>query len=66
MKGYSYMAKIISELLIALLFSQITGYDVFVLLTICSYSIELYKGFHKELKKINKSTKDKAVEKATK
>ena len=60
------MAKIISELLIAILFSQITGYDVFSLLTICSYSIELYKGLRKALKKINKSTKDKAVEKATK
>ena len=52
------MAKIISELLIAILFSQITGYDVFALLTICSYSIELYKGLRKALKKIIKSTKD--------
>ena len=60
------MAKIISELLIAFLFSSITDYDVFVLLTICSYSIELYIGFHKALKKIIKSTKDQAVEKATK
>ena len=60
------MAKIISELLIATLFSKLTGYNVFVLLTICSYSIELYIGFRKALKKIIKSTKDQAVEKATK
>ena len=57
------MAKVISELVISYLFWTITGYDFFIILTICSYSIELYKRICNTLKIIKKYTKDNLVKK---
>ena len=51
------MNKIASILIISLLAWIVTGYDFFTLLTIVSMTIDLYKGFCKVRKRINKILK---------
>lgn len=62
MKGTVIM-KIVS-ILISLLVWRVTGYDFFIILTITSMTIDLYKGIKKVQKRLNKNTKDDAENKA--
>lgn len=55
MKGTVIM-KIVS-ILISLLAWRVTGYDFFIILTITSMTIDLYKGFKKVQKRLNKILK---------
>ncbi len=55
------MAKIISILFISYLGWKLTGYDFFILATLTSFSIEIYKELSHVLKRINKYTKDKTA-----
>ena len=54
------MESIIS-IIIAYLGYSVTGYDFFVLLTLISLSIEIYKDSIKALKRFHKNTKDKTA-----
>lgn len=55
MKGTVIM-KIVS-ILISLLTWRVTGYDFFIILTITSMTIDLYKGIKKAQKRLNKILK---------
>lgn len=55
MKGTVIM-KIVS-ILISLLARRVTGYDFFIILTITSMTIDLYKGIKKVQKRLNKILK---------
>lgn len=55
MKGTVIM-KIVS-ILISLLAWRVTGYDFFIILTVISMTIDLYKGFKKVQKRLNKILK---------
>lgn len=55
MKGTVIM-KIVS-ILISLLAWRVAGYDFFIILTITSMKIDLYKGFKKVQKRLNKILK---------
>lgn len=55
MKGTVIM-KIVS-ILISLLAWRVTGYDFFIILTITSMTIDLYKGIKKVQKRLNKILK---------
>jgi hypothetical protein len=55
MKGTVIM-KIVS-ILISLLVWRVTGYDFFIILTITSMTIDLYKGIKKVQKRLNKILK---------
>lgn len=55
MKGTVIM-KIVS-ILISLLAWHVTGYDFFIILTITSMTIDLYKGIKKVQKRLNKILK---------
>ena len=55
MKGTVIM-KIVS-ILISLLAWRVTGYDIFIILTITSMTIDLYKGIKKVQKRLNKILK---------
>ena len=55
MKGTVIM-KIVS-ILISLLAWSVTGYDFFIILTITSMTIDLYKGIKKVQKRLNKILK---------
>lgn len=55
MKGTVIM-KIVS-ILISLLVWRVTGYDFFIILTITSMTIDLYKGIKKIQKRLNKILK---------
>ena len=55
MKGTVIM-KIVS-ILISLLVWRVTGYDFFIILTITSMTINLYKGIKKVQKRLNKILK---------
>ena len=55
MKGTVIM-KIVS-ILISLLAWRVAGYDFFIILTITSMTIDLYKGFKKVQKRVNKILK---------
>jgi hypothetical protein len=55
MKGTVIM-KIVS-ILISLLVWRVTGYDFFIILTVTSMTIDLYKGFKKVQKRLNKILK---------
>ncbi len=55
MKGTVIM-KIVS-ILISLLAWRVTGYDFFIILTITSMTIDLYKGIKKAQKRLNKILK---------
>ena len=55
MKGTVIM-KIVS-ILISLLVWRVTGYDFFIILTITSITIDLYKGIKKVQKRLNKILK---------
>ncbi|RHC16776.1 hypothetical protein DW856_10750 [Roseburia intestinalis] len=55
MKGTVIM-KIVS-ILISLLAWRVTGYDFFIILTVTSMTIDLYKGFKKVQKRLNKILK---------
>ena len=48
--------KIVS-ILISLLAWRVTGYDFFIILTVTSMTIDLYKGFKKVQKRLNKILK---------
>nr|DAP20630.1 MAG TPA: hypothetical protein [Caudoviricetes sp.]DAP20668.1 MAG TPA: hypothetical protein [Caudoviricetes sp.] len=48
--------KIVS-ILISLLVWRVTGYDFFIILTVTSMTIDLYKGFKKVQKRLNKILK---------
>jgi hypothetical protein len=55
MKGTVIM-KIVS-ILISLLAWRVTGYDFFIILTVTSMTIDLYKGIKKVQKRLNKILK---------
>ena len=55
MKGTVIM-KIVS-ILISLLVWRVTGYEFFIILTITSMTIDLYKGIKKVQKRLNKILK---------
>lgn len=55
MKGTVIM-KIVS-ILISLLAWRVTGYDFFIILTVTSMTIDLYKGFKKVQNRLNKILK---------
>ena len=55
------MAKVISILLISFLGWKVTGTDFFVLATLTSFTIELYKGFSNLQKMIQNILKDKTA-----
>lgn len=55
MKG-TFIMKIVS-ILISLLAWRVTGYDFFIILTVTSMTIDLYKGFKKVQKRLNKILK---------
>lgn len=55
MKGTVIM-KIVS-ILISLLVWRVTGYDFFIILIVTSMTIDLYKGFKKVQKRLNKILK---------
>ena len=55
MKGTVIM-KIVS-ILISLLALRVTGYDFIIILTVTSMTIDLYKGFKKVQKRLNKILK---------
>nr|DAW13881.1 MAG TPA: hypothetical protein [Caudoviricetes sp.] len=55
MKGTVIM-KIVS-ILISLLVWRVTGYDFFIILTVTSMTIDLYKGIKKVQKRLNKILK---------
>ena len=55
------MAKIISTLTISYLGWVLTGYDFFILSSLITYSIDIYKGLIKIQKRLNKNTKDKTA-----
>lgn len=66
MKGQFHMTKIISTIFISYMGWKLTGYDFFILSSLISFSIDIYKGFNKILKRYNKYTKDKTVVNSTK
>ena len=51
------MKEIASILIISTLTWLATGYDLFILMTVTSMAIELYKGFYKVHTRINKILK---------
>lgn len=51
------MKEIASVIIISSLTWFVTGYDLFTLITVTSMTIELYKGFCKVHKRINKILK---------
>lgn len=53
------MAKVISIILISCLGWKVTGYDFFVIASLLSFSIDIYKGIKKIQKRYPKHTKDK-------
>ena len=55
MKGTVIM-KIVS-ILISLLVWRVTGYDFFIILTVTSMTIDIYKGIKKVQKRLNKILK---------
>ena len=55
MKGTVIM-KIVS-ILISLLVWRVTGYDFFIILTVTSMTIDLYKGIKRVQKRLNKILK---------
>ena len=55
MKGTVNMKIVI--ILISLLAWRVTGYDFFIILTITSMTIDLYKGIKKVQKRLNKILK---------
>ena len=55
MKGTVIM-KIVT-ILISLLVWRVTGYDFFIILTVTSMTIDLYKGIKKVQKRLNKILK---------
>lgn len=57
MKGLIIMKEIASILIISSLTWIVTGYDLFILITVTSMAIELYKGFCKVRKRMNKILK---------
>lgn len=56
MKGSFHMAKIASILMISIISWMVTGYDFFIVASLLSYSIDIYNGFQKLLKKYHKYT----------
>lgn len=55
------MAKIISTLLISAIGWIVTGYDFFIIASLISFSIDIYKGILKIQKRYHKNTKDKTA-----
>lgn len=55
------MAKIASILMMSIIGWKVTGYDFFIVASLVSYSIDVYNGFRKLLKKYHKYTKAKTA-----
>lgn len=55
------MAKIISILLVSLIGYKIANYDFFIIATLASFSIEIYKAIHQMYKRYSKYTKNKTA-----
>ncbi len=55
------MAKIISIILISCLSWEMMGYDFFIIASLLSFSIDIYKGIKKLQKRYLKYTKDKTA-----
>lgn len=55
------MAKIISVLLISFIGYKVANYDFFIIATLTSFSIDIYKEIRKMYKRYSKYTKDKTA-----